>query len=319
MNKTNNILGVLLVAQLALAALTWSTCQSKQTEAGTVSVFDLKADQVTELEIIPKPNKDGKPTDTVKLVKKDKQWVVSNADDYPADNNKVKELIEKLVALRVRDPIAKNPSSHNALHVGKEEFDRKVTLKTAKVTKSIIAGSGSGQSIHVRYKGKNEVYRAKGISVWSINNSLRNYLDSKYIDVDKDKLLSVVILNKKGKLSFTKEGDGWTLDGLPEGSELDDSKVKTLITKASSVNLYEPIGKEVKEEYGLSDGTKVTLTSTEENTTMTTSYTVGAPKDEQHYYIKADNKDYVVTISKYDANQLGEKSLSDLIKKPKEE
>ncbi|MBN1655814.1 MAG: DUF4340 domain-containing protein [Deltaproteobacteria bacterium] len=315
MNQINKLLGILLVVQVAIIGLTWATCQSKPTETGSKPVFEFKSSQVTAMQVAAKPSDKDKKPETVTLEKKKDKWVVASADDYPAKEESVVKVLDELVGLRLREPIANNPANHSTLHVGEKEYDRKVTLKTALVTKSIIAGAASGQSIHIRYQGDNNVYQVKGATVWSIPTSTRSYIETKYIDVAKDKLNSVMIANPKGKLSFTKQGDAWTLSELPAGAKLDDSKVKSLIDKASSINISEPIGKSIKPEYGLPGDTEVVLVSAEKDSTTTKHYAIGAAKGDQHYYLKADDNDYVVAISKYDANQLREKAVDDLIKK----
>jgi len=319
MNKPNKILGSLLVAQVALIGLTWTTCQTKPPVTGAKPLFDFKSGQVTAMQITAKPSDKDKPPETIKLAKKKDKWVVASADDYPAKEESITKALDDLTKLKIREPIATNPANHKALKVDDKQYDRKIVLKTALVTKSIIAGSGSGQSMNIRLEGKNDVYQAQGATVWSIPSSTRSYIDTKYIDIDKEKLTSVMIANPKGRLTFTKEGDSWKLNELPAGAKLDDSKVKTLINKASSLTINEPIGKTIKPEYGLPGDTEVVLVSTEDDTTKTTRYTIGGQKGDQHYYMKADDNDFVVTISKYDTNQLRDKAIDDFIKKEKDE
>jgi hypothetical protein len=318
MNKTNKILGSLLVAQVVLIGLTWTTCQTKPPVTGAKPIFDFKSVRVTAM-TVTSPGDKGKPPETVKLVKKGDKWVVETAEDYPAKGENIVKVLDNLTRLKIREPIANNPANHRALKVADKQHDRKIMLKTALVTKSIIAGSGSGQSMHIRFEGDNNVYQAQGTTVWAIPSTTRSYIETKFIEIDKDKLTSVMIANPKGKLTFTKEGDSWKLNELPAGAKLDDSKVKTLIDKARKVTINEPIGKTLKPEYGLPGDTEVVLVSTEDDTTKTTRYMIGGQKGDQHYYLKSDDNDYVVTISKYDTNQLRDKAVDDFIKKEKEE
>lgn len=318
MNKTNKILGSLLVAQVILIGLTWTMCQTKPTATGAKPIFDFKSSQVTMMEVTS-PSKKDKARETVKLVKKNDKWVVGTADDFPAKKENIVKVLDNLTRLKIREPIANNPSNYKALKVADKQHDREITLKTALVTKSVIVGSGTGQSMYIRYTGDKNVYQAQGTTVWAIPSTTHSYIETKFIEVDKDKLSSVMIANPKGKLTFTKEGESWKLDELPAGATLDNSKVKTLIEKASKVTIDEPIGKTLKPEYGLPGDTEVVLVSTENDAAKTTRYTIGAKKGDQHYYLKSDENDFVVTISKYDTNQLRDKTVDDFIKKEKEE
>ena len=168
--------------------------------------------------------------------------------------------------------------------------------------------------MNLRYRGKNEVYRARGMSVWTINNNVRSYVNTKYVETDKDKLSQVVVSNPQGRLSFAKEGDKWTLAELPAGETLDESKVKTFINKVSTLNLQEPIGKEATAEHGLSGGAEVFLVGSNEEGTETKRYVIGARRDEQSIYAKADDSDWVVTVSKWSAEDIRNKGAADFAK-----
>ncbi len=318
MNKTIKILSGVLLAQVALAALTWTTLYSTPEESAAKPLFDFKVGQVVSLEITAKPSKEGDPIQTVKLAKKDDKWVVQDADGYPADKEKVDKVLDQLLGLKVRDPIARSAANHNPLKVGDREYGRKVTVKTASKAKSVILGSGAGSSVHVREKGSNDVYRSSGMSVWSIASTARGYIDTKYLEVDKDKLTQVMLSNENGQLHFAKDGDDWTLAELPPGRTLKTSVVKGFVNKMRTVNMQVPVGKKIKPEYGLPGAAEVVLVSTEDDGTKTHRYTIGAAKGEQ-FYLKADDKDYVVAVSKWDAKQARENKLMDFVEKTEEE
>jgi hypothetical protein len=260
--------------------------------------------------------------------------VVASAADFPADEKKVNEVLDKLVALKAKEPIATQTASHNALKVGEREYGRKVMLKTASETKRFILGDGPGESVHVRFDGKENVYRSRGLSQWAVKANLSGYIDTQYVDVDKDKLTRVTITHEKGTLTFTKQDDKWTLVELPEGSEIDDVKVNTLMSEVSKFSLNEPVGKEIKPEFGLANGVKVQLdyveekepgetdakeTDSKEKVSKSLSYTIGAKKDDTYFYVKADGRDYVVTVSKWSTDQVREKGAADFAKEKKEE
>jgi hypothetical protein len=319
MNRVNKILGAVLIAQVALVALTWSLYYTSPAASGSEPLFGFEAKKVTALEITAKPAKPEEPVQVTKLAKKDDKWVLVDADDYPAEKEKVEKLVEDLTSLRIRDPIARNAANHNALKVGEQEYDRRVTLKTSSDSKTVIVGSGKGSSLNVRYQGKNEVYRTQGMSVWSISTGKRAYVDSEYFKVDKDKITAATLRNEKGILNFAKQGVEWTVLELPPGETLDKNKMKNFIDRLSKIHLNEPIGKEVKPEYGLSGRTEVVLVTADEDETETHRYVIGDMKGDQYYYAKADDNEYVVTISKWDANELREKHISDLLEKKKTE
>jgi hypothetical protein len=316
MSQMNKILLGLLVAQVLLGLLTWTGMASKPEPTGNRPVFSFDAKKVVSLRIKAKPKSGSdKQEEEVLLARKDDGWVVADRDDYPADKDKVQKVLEQLLQLKIGDALASNPANHNALKVGERDYDREVTVKTAKQSGSVILGSGPSNSVNLRYRGKNEVYRARGLSVWTIGNTVRGYVNTKYIEADKDKLTQVVVSNDKGRLSFAKEGDKWALAELPAGETLDENKVKSFINKVSTLNLEEPVGKELKPEYGLSGGAEVFLVSGEDQGTVTRRYVIGAHQDQQSYYAKADDSDWVVTVTKWNAEDIRNKTAADFAKK----
>jgi hypothetical protein len=123
------------------------------------------------------------------------------------------------------------------------------------------------------------------------------------------------VSNAQGRLSFAKQGDSWTLGELPEGETLDQNKVKAFVNKVSNLNLEEPVGKEMKPEYGLREGAEVFLVSGTEADTVSKRYVIGAQRPgEQSFYAKADDNDWVVAVSKWSAEDTLKKGLADFVK-----
>jgi hypothetical protein len=293
-------------------------CNATPKEPGSSPVFTFTKDKVIGLEIGSKNAAEGKPVETVKLVKQKDKWVVANADDYPADDKKVSEVIDKLFTLRISEPIAQSAVDHNALGVSDSKYERKVTVTTGSASQTILLGKGTGSACNLRKQGKNEVYRGVGMSVWAVANVVRNYVDTSYLSVDKSKLTSVVVNNPKGRLTFGKEGENWALAELSAGETLDTSKVDQYIGQIAKVTFNEPVGKAIKPEYGLPGKSEVVLVSTDANGAIATKrYTIGANADKegQYVYVKVDDNDYVVTISKWDADQIRDKDVTGFVKK----
>jgi hypothetical protein len=321
MNSTNKILGALLAAQVVLVAVTWSMCNVTPPEPGSAPLFDFAKDKVIGMEIAAQNSAQGQDEKTVKLIKQKDKWVVANADDYPADEKKVSEALDKLIALRISAPISTSAVDHPALGVSDNKYERKVTVQTGSSSKTLFLGKGTGSACNLREQGKKETYRGMGMSVWSVATGTRSYVDTEYLAVDTNKLTSVVVTNPKGRLTFGKAGDAWALAELPTAETLDTSKVNQFITHVAKVSLNEPIGKSVKPEYGLPGSSEVVLVLTDPDAgVFTKRYTIGgnADKEGQHVYLKADDNDYVVTISKWDADQVRDKDAASFAKKAEE-
>jgi hypothetical protein len=316
----NKILAGLLGVQVLLAIATWSTRSAAPEPEGAKDLLTFDLGDVTKVEISEKAGAEGgeakAASDTVTLAKSGDGWVVASAGDYPAKPGKVEEVVGKLVDLKVRNPIATQKANHNALRVGDREYGRKVKLEAGGKTVELIVGSGSGNSSHVRLADSDEVYRARGVSTFSISTGVRSYVETKYLETKVDALTSINVRNAKGTLTLQKGEDGeWQLAELPPGAELDTTKLKTLVNAVARLNLNAPVGKEVKPEHGLdAPNAEVTLIGTENEEAKTWRYVIGAALDDQYFYAKADDNEYVVTVAKWSTEQARSKAAVDFVK-----
>ncbi len=309
MSKANTILAGLLVVQLGLAAFTWAGGTRLGGATDTQPLVEGDPSDVTELEITGTA-KDDKPARTLKLVKTGDAWVVSTAADFPAKTEKVDEIVKKLVEAKVREPIATHKANHAALKVGEKTFEKKVRVKIGGSDVNLVVGSGKGTSIHARHDGKDEVYLARGVSAWAISDRVSSYVDTEYVKVEDPSEVSVQ--NSKGTINLVRNDAGkWRVTELAADSDVDDSRVSAFVSSARSIRLSEPVGKEIKPAYGLADGVQVILKTKDK----TVSYAIGAT-DGDHAYVKADNSEYVVKVSKFSVERLRDQTPDKFIKEP---
>ena len=307
MSRTNQILAVALLIQAGLAVFMLSGTTGRASTDANV-MLDLSADDITELVIEAKPRSDGKVLPPLDLKKQGDGWVVASAGGYPAKIEKIKELTTKLATLKVREPIATNAANHNALNVGEQSFAKKVKIVAGQTSKSLIVGSAKGSSIHARFADQDNVYLARGLSAFALSERPTTYVDTQYVKVDDASAITVT--NPGGTIHISKaEGGHYVVQELPADADVDDSRVKSFVNSATNVQLAEPVGKEIKPEYGLDGSTKVEITAGEK----TVSYVIGALKDEK-FYVKADNSDFVVLVSKWAVESLQKQTPDKFIK-----
>ncbi|MCA9537246.1 MAG: DUF4340 domain-containing protein [Myxococcales bacterium] len=310
MNKANKILLGLLVAQGALAAVTWTTGGGSGGTDAHPLIADLDPAAVTSLTVTNRATEEGKAAETVTLVKKGDAWVVPAADDFPADPKKVDEVVEKLAKATTREPIAESKANHNALNVGERTFEKKVEIKAGERTIKLVLGSAKGSSAHVRVDDGDAVYLARGISAWAMSNRVDTYLDTAYVQVDEP--TEVRVQNANGPLDLQKTDDGkWHVAQLPPDAKVDESRVRAFVNAARSVRLAEPVGKTVKPEYGFDGGTLVMVKKGEE----VTNFTIGKV-DGDFVYVKSEKNDYVVKVRKYSVETLLNQTADKFIEEP---
>ena len=273
------------------------------------------------MESTAKARGDDKGSMSVKLTKSDTDWHVASASNYPGKKDKVDEVLKKLLAIKVKSPIATQAANHNALRVGKDTYGKEVVVTAGSDIKKLTVGSGSGSAINVRFSDQNDVFQGRGISEYQLSSAARSYVETQYVKVEPDKVNAFQVTNSKGPLTFRKDGGKWMLEQLPAGAELDESKVTSFLTSTARVTLDRPIGKEVKPEFGLDSGAKVEIQATVDEKPVTVSYKVGAQAgaaDSDGFYVKAGDNDFVVVATKWATEGPRTKGAEDFVKKPEQ-
>lgn len=308
MNRTSKILIAALAVQVGLVAVTWSMRGQAPSMDAEPLLPGVALGDITGFTLVAKA---GDKEKTLELAKKDGKWVMPGADDYPADEKKVEEVLKKVAEAKIRAPIANNKANHNALDVGDREFSRRLTLKTGAATHTLIVGSAKGSSAHARFADKDEVFLARGFSAWELRDTVTHYVDEKYLDIEAPD--AVKVTNAKGTVSLNKVEGNWKVAELPEGTPLDTAVVEAFINNTRTVRLVEPVGKTVKPEYGLggADGAKIEIKKGDE----VTRYEVGVVQGESNRYLKAEKNDWVVTAAGFAVGALIDQTPDKFIKK----
>ena len=312
MNKQSQILTGLFIAQLGLVAFTWWPASG--TTVAPHALISATRDQVTDITITPKAIA-GTQAENVHLVREGAKWVVASSEGYPATAAKVDEMLDKLLALRVTEPMASSPASFDSLKVGETEYGKKVDLVANGLNFSLIIGAGSASSIHVRVAGTNDVFEGRGLSEWSIAGSNRQYLDSEYAKIDTSKLGKITLARPDLTLTFTKSADAWSVDGLDEGFTSDRAKIASFIDGLSTITMTDVAGKEAKPEHGLADGVKLAFYDTNGAPLVPAGDTVGKIA-ESSVYIQADSNSFVIKANKSPFESLNTTQAGDFASAP---
>ena len=309
----NKVLGVALIAQIGLVALTWGTRGSAPRTDARPLIEAIEPDQVTGLRVESAPA-NGKPAQVVELAKKGDDWVLPGADDYPADAKKVDKVLEALFAGRIRAPIASNAANHNALEVGDRSYTRKVKLTAGNSAVELVVGAARGTAAHVRRAGEEPVYLARGFSATALEDTPAPYLDTTYLDVEAPD--QIVVKNPRGTLTLNKVEGNWTLAELPPGTPGDPERFTAFVGAARKLIIDAPVGKTVKPEYGLDTplAAHVTIKAGEK----TYTYSLGAMEDGKRYLKREDN-DWVVLVPTFSVSNLMDQVPQSFIKEDRPE
>jgi len=330
MTKKNKTLLIILFLQSSLVFITWIFLNKPVEVTPQTSLLDITLDQVTKVEITSMDN-DNK-TSSVLLEKTADNWVLPKSDDFSAQKDAVDKLLTPFFDAHVADPITVTDANHAPLSVAQNNFDRKLQITADKKTVTLFIGRGKHNTANVRRSGEKKVYQVKGISVWSVNAKASNYIDTALSDISTSNLQSATLTNPNGTIEFAKVDDKWTIPTMVPQANLhdktadsknknpakpapDDAKISSFISTLANLKITNPVGKQVKDDFGFSNGTTIVLKGQKNDEPFTVKFVIGA-KTDTYRYIQKDGMEHIVTVSNSSAEPATKKIASDFISDP---
>jgi len=234
MSKLNVILIVVLALQGVIVAVQRVGGEPEVAQAGPF------LEGLTRASVQQVAMDDGE--NQVTLRRNDAGWGVAEAADYPANGEKIDEVLHDLVALTTREAVSHSPAHHVDLQVADADFNRKVTVSTTDGERTFFVGkSGRGGSTFVRRDGEDTVYAVSDFSPHKLTARSAAWLDRVVFEVDRDRIEGIGVRNENGSFRLQREAlDAWQLVGV-EG-ELDTAEVNKLLGKVATVRLKEVAG-----------------------------------------------------------------------------
>jgi hypothetical protein len=303
--STRKILGATLALQVVLAAATWWPSSTAPTASSLL--VEGGANAITTLAVTP----GGDDGETVSMTATDGTWQITSEQGYPADPEKLGEVLDLLGEITLRTPVATQASSHDKLNVSESSFGKKVELTADGETKTLYLGAATSKSVYLRLEGSDDVYKAKGFSEWGIKDTARSYWPNDAVSFDAASVTQLTVTTPEGALAFTKSDDAWSLKDAPEGVTADTAAVGELVDTVSTVRLAEPIGKVTEAAFGLDRGIHITWTTDIEGVVWNNGITLGAEVD-SNFYAQVDDSEFVVKVPGYKVKDLVGMSLEGL-------
>ncbi|MGD1994944.1 MAG: DUF4340 domain-containing protein [Anaerolineae bacterium] len=309
MKRQHQILAAVLVVQIALSAFVfWPRSAATggeplfpELESGDVVVLTVTDDQ----------------GESTALRKVEGEWVVPDADDYPADGSKIAPVLENIAALSTGRLVTRTDASHERLQVAGDGFARRLDFETADgAAYTVYLGSSpSYGTSHFRLEGQDEVYLTGELSTFDVSGAVASWVDAAYFTLDQNELKQVTLENGSGAFTFVKDDEGnWTWTELEADEELATENVRTVVSRATSVTLLRPLGTGEDAAYGLDDPLATVTLETEDRTI---TLRVGAQDpDDSSYVVKVSESSYYVRVNEYSVQPLVENTRDDFVQQP---
>jgi hypothetical protein len=316
MNRLNRILVGFLALQLVIAAIVlWP--RPAATGEGERLFPGLEAERISGLTIT------GADGQSIRLVRSGDRWVLPTADDYPVQEGKVSPLLDKFAGLETGRLVTQTSDSHKRLGVAEDGFERLVELELEDGTHyQLYVGTSPSFSVsHVRAGGGDEVYLASNLSPSDVGTQAADWVDRSYFSLSSDQVVALTLENQSGRFEFARTGDTWTMEGLSGDETLDEAAVQSLLNRATSVTMLQPLGQKEQAAYGLESPSATvvlqTLSDGEEDRTYTLSVGTQDPQDGSYVLISSESP-YYVRVSEFAVKDFVEKVRDDLLEQPPE-
>ncbi|MCL4254672.1 MAG: DUF4340 domain-containing protein [Anaerolineae bacterium] len=320
MNRTNLFLTVILIVQAILIAIIALPRNSDAESGNSPLLAGFDATAVDNITITDSDDKQ------IRLVKADDVWVLADVDNYPAQETRVSDLLNTLSALNASRLVSDNSANQRRLGVADDEFERKIEITQGSQTYTVYIGtSGGANATHTRLGGQDQVYLNRDISPASVSAELTSWSQTSYIQVEREKVVSMTITNANGTFEFENVDGVWQMVGLADGETFNEQNFTELLDKIVAFNLRKPLGTEALPDYGFDEPLATVtfvvrdtlVTSEDENSTgqtLDTTYElVIGGRYEDGFAVKFNRSEFYVLASAFYATDFTEERREDFI------
>lgn len=313
MNRVQRILaGALALQILLIAAVFWP--RTTEVEAGGPLLAEFIPDDVDSIAITDDQGSQ------VALARQGDEWVLASGGDYPANGEDIEAVLDLIQAMERDRLVTQTESSHARLQVAGDEFLRRIVLTSeASEAQTVYVGApGGALATHVRLEGEDEVYLTSELTAFDVRADAINWVDPIYLSLEREAIQSMVLENPNGRFLFERNQAGeWTLADLAPGETFNFSNLSTLLSRTSSLRLVAPVGTEELPEHGLDDPQAVVeLTVSGEAANRTVTVWIGAQADEETYYVRSSESEYVVRMANFTVEDYINRTREDFLQLP---
>ena len=296
------ILALLLLIVLIFENPFGKSEDEKRAEEATALFPDFKEEQVSKIEITAKG-------ETTILSKLDGQWVVTTMDNYPADSDGVKELLEKVGEFDNARHVSDNPENRTEFQVDSSGVEAKLLDVNDKILAHLFVGKNTPGifNSYVRAAESNDVYIGNGYLQGTFDKGTRTWKDRKIFKFEKGLVTAINIVSPEEKIELRLDAENkWQLL-QPITSTANQTEVENLLSHFSELNTDDFAEAKELTEYGLDAPTTSITANLNDGTTA--KLLIGIDEEEGgKTYVKRNDKDTVFMLYKSGVDRLIKKS-----------
>lgn len=321
MEKTIRLLAVALAVQVLLALGLSFTGPDLSAPAAGKPLLAFDAAKVDHITI------EGPAAAKVALVHGDGGWNLPDAAGFPADGDRVAELLKRLAALTGGTPLATTPGAQQRFRVSDADFERRITLSTGdKVLGTLYLGAAPNMRQIDARAADSEAIFAVELAAHEFPVKTDDWVDRGLLRLPRDEITAIDVAglhlerrphpvpaagsDAKGAADAKDQAEAagtdaakghWQATGLAAGENLADAAVDTLAEKLADLTIGGVLGTEEKPEYGLGQpalSLKVTRSGGAQ-----LDYRLGKAAQKDEYVLKVSSRAEYFRLPAYVADQ----------------
>ncbi len=254
------------------------------------------------------------------------QCVLIASENYPCDSDKLIDFITLINKFDEGELISISADSHRTLKVHADLYERYVEIKltTGDIVEMYLGTTPRLRSTHFRLADSEKVYMSPNYTNSKFLAVANDWVETEYFKIKEESVNSFVVNNQRGRNQFVKNDTGdWSILDKSSPDALNQVKIKSVLSKITSISLRKPVGIERKPEFGYDDANAIVEIYGSDSNTDNFSYilTVGSEYsgaesnvNDVLFYVKATNKDYWVLVPEYEVLEIVEVDYDYLLK-----
>ena len=246
------------------------------------------------------------------------QCVLIDSENYPCDSDKLTDFISLINKFDEGEFISNDTDSHRTFKVHSDIYERYVdiALNTGDVVKMYLGTTPRLRSTHFRLADSDQVYMSPNYTNSKFLAVANDWVETEYFNIEENFVNSFIVNNQSGRNQFVKDEAGeWSILDKALSESLNQVKIKSVLSKITTISLRKPVGIERKPEFGYDNATAIVEIYGNNSNGGKFSYilTIGSEYsgvesniNDVLFYVKATNKDYWVLVPEYEVLEIAE-------------
>lgn len=291
------LLGIFFVLLIVVVFISQNPFSKYETEEETKSLFaNFDKNDIAKIELT-------KEDKTTVLTKNGDKWLVETMDNYPADQEEVKKLLDKVSEFKTEQLISQNPEKQSKFEVDSSGIEAKLSDLNGKALAHFFVGKSgpSFMSSYVRKTDSDKVYLMDGYLKSIFDKGERGWRDRAIFAFNKGNITQMTIESEDEKVVIPKNKKGNWVIIKPEAAEAKKEEVDKVADTLSKLEASDFAEKKKPKEYGLDEPKSKISAMLNDGSTKT--LLVGN-KESSKYYVKRADTETVFVLYKNKIDKL---------------